>query len=576
MAAADHFRQIAQPAVGPLRIARAERKQYTSTQEYTGQFDSTSQDLQSSMSAETAYPRIQPYTIPTPLTPGLQNGSKANPKDAEPRRQHGPYPSEADDLYENEQSDRLQQMTYYPPPGSSTSRNAGLSPPAMGVSRIASTASVSTTKAARGSPPPPETPIDLPGDDIAARFMASGIAGEDTMNELEIQRLKAARAQQQAAAEAQRQEHIRATNGPASLYQQQRSGARSTTPNTRSGQSEPAAQAMQQVRSPNGVPGTLQGQRESALEEDMRRVQVSDEPPPAYATVPKPGFAPIEKHPINTQVAQVSRNIPTLIETAATPATAIRQEHPAFANDHVRADQRATDVASPTPLSNSQSSQNQPVKTPSPGPTQTSPPPLPEGWISHLDQGTGHYYYIHLPTQSTQWEFPKGPTPLNLNEPPLSPTGTLVNYSSLASPMSSHFFGNLGKAQPSPGFAPSQSGYAESIFSMQSLSSPTAAGFMGPPPSAGIDMYKIAPSNGVYFGPYLRYTNTDIDNGVWYGSIMLVTDAPNPPTIHIHQSTDLSPNRKPLRSVLDLADKYSAPARGPCDLQASEMAVLPL
>jgi hypothetical protein len=47
--------------------------------------------------------------------------------------------------------------------------------------------------------------------------------------------------------------------------------------------------------------------------------------------------------------------------------------------------------------------------------TAAGPPPLPEGWIAHLDLSSGQYYYIHLPTQSTQWVFPKGPTPLNMD-----------------------------------------------------------------------------------------------------------------------------------------------------------------
>ena len=82
--------------------------------------------------------------------------------------------------------------------------------------------------------------------------------------------------------------------------------------------------------------------------------------------------------------------------------------------------------------------------------------------------------------------------------------------------------------------------------SMGNLASPTVAGFSGPPPSAGVDMYKVVPTNGVYFGPYLRYTNMDLERGLWLGSILLVTDVSQPPTIHIHQSSDLSPNRKSL------------------------------
>jgi WW domain len=40
-----------------------------------------------------------------------------------------------------------------------------------------------------------------------------------------------------------------------------------------------------------------------------------------------------------------------------------------------------------------------------------APPPLPEGWIALLDPNTKRYYYMHLQTQCTQWEFPKGRKP---------------------------------------------------------------------------------------------------------------------------------------------------------------------
>jgi hypothetical protein len=108
-------------------------------------------------------------------------------------------------------------------------------------------------------------------------------------------------------------------------------------------------------------------------------------------------------------------------------------------------------------------------------------------------------------------------------------------------------FSTFGKTPlGSPGFPPHTPGYAESIMSMASQT-PTAAGFSGPPPSAGVDMYKVVPTNGVYFGPYLRYVNMDMERGVWLGTIMLVTDTPQPPTIHIHQSVDLSPNPRQLK-----------------------------
>lgn len=180
-----------------------------------------------------------------------------------------------------------------------------------------------------------------------------------------------------------------------------------------------------------------------------------------------------------------------------------------------------------------------PGGTPGPGPGPASPPPLPEGWIAHLDPNSGQYYYIHLPTQSTQWEFPKGPTPLNLNEP-LSPT------SSYANPLASPGFGKTPLG--SPGFPTQTAAYPGDMMSMAGIATPTATGFTGPPPAAGVDMYKIAPTNSVYFGPYLRYTNMDLERGLWMGSILLVTNTPHPPTIHIHQSVDLSPNPRQLKA----------------------------
>jgi hypothetical protein len=106
----------------------------------------------------------------------------------------------------------------------------------------------------------------------------------------------------------------------------------------------------------------------------------------------------------------------------------------------------------------------------------------------------------------------------------------------MASPGLSAF----GKPMASPG-VPLTPGF-------ESLQSPMV-GFSGPPPSSGMEMYKTAPTNGVYFGPYLRYTNMDIERGIWMGSILLVADAVQPPTIHLHQSVDLSPNPRQLKAV---------------------------
>jgi len=39
----------------------------------------------------------------------------------------------------------------------------------------------------------------------------------------------------------------------------------------------------------------------------------------------------------------------------------------------------------------------------------------------------------------------------------------------------------------------------------------------------------------------------DLEKGMWHGSILIVTDAPQPPTIHLHLSMDLSPNPRQLQ-----------------------------
>lgn len=103
-------------------------------------------------------------------------------------------------------------------------------------------------------------------------------------------------------------------------------------------------------------------------------------------------------------------------------------------------------------------------------------PELPKGWISHMDPASGLPYYIHLPTQKTQWELPTG----------------------------------------------------DPVVKAPSL--------------------HAKPRNGVYFGPYLRYTNMDLERGLWLGSVLLATQMPQPPSIHLHQTVDLSPNPRQLRA----------------------------
>ncbi|PSS27841.1 hypothetical protein M430DRAFT_131766 [Amorphotheca resinae ATCC 22711] len=316
-------------------------------------------------------------------------------------------------------------------------------------------------------------------------------------------------------------------HGPPTVYQ---------GPNQVSGSSSPPAQ--QQMR-----PGF--SSQTSILEQDFQRLHMSHSPPPAYSSVTPQGGSsssqayPNEKRPTAaaTPAATGAAGRPNIASPLTSPALQ-HPGHPAFANDP------REEIAGPQPNGQASSSQAAVNSSPFQNAGPASPPPLPEGWIAHLDQNSGQYYYIHLPTQATQWEFPKGPTPLSLSHEatPLSPT-----LSTYGNPLASPGLSVFGKTPlGSPGFPPHTPGYAESIMSMASQT-PTTAGFSGPPPSAGVDMYKVAPTNGVYFGPYLRYVNMDMERGVWLGTIMLVTDAPQPPTIHIHQSVDLSPNPRQLQ-----------------------------
>lgn len=475
-----------------------------------------------------------------------RDGPKASQSSGQaPPAENNPYP----EYYQQ----------YWPPPGESSSpppaQSSGLRVPnPISVNRISSTASTSTTRAQRGSPPPPETPIigprEQPGGGIEARYAAAGIAGASTLTNLQAQNAAAAqRAQQYSAQQARRpspaaqaqqspprrpwtptEQPGSQPHGPPTVYQ---GPSQATSP-------PPVVHAptpQGRVNSPASQPG--RGSAPNALEQDFQRMHVSASPPPAYtpagpSATSAQGY-PNEKHGANHSVA------PGTPAVGMTPDAA-HQGHPAFAND-------ARHLNDPSLLQPGQNNPNAPTqqyaKTSSPGPAApgpASPPPLPEGWIAHLDPNSGQYYYIHLPTQSTQWEFPKGPTPLNLNEP-LSPTLSTYGGHPLASPGLSAF----SKPLASPAFQPSTPGYPESVMSMQSAT-PTVAGFSGPPPTAGVDMYKVAPTNGVYFGPYLRYTNMDLERGIWLGSILLITDAPQPPTIHIHQSIDLSPNPRQLKA----------------------------
>lgn len=500
-----------------------------------------------------------PKPINSPTSPDEDSGLFAKPlqNQAQAAGSSVNYPS-------------YQKTAHYPAP-ENTASNGYSDNQAGGVNRFASTASVSTTRASRGSPPPPETPIvepgAAPGEGIEARYAASGISGTATLNSLQASQAQSAAAQQRYA-QYGRQPPVQrpwtptespdqAPSGPPTVYQ----GANQVS----------SPQPHQQTFSPPpqqpSQSGSEPGIQTSVLEQDFQRLGTSS-PPPAYSSLNPGGNSsyPNEKgrpqqqqqqqqqqhqqqqqqqqqqQPQNAmtsagqQAGQASNATPDKQAVATTTAAAglaspalQHPGHPAFANDPqahaVQNGQSSQQAAPPTPQV-----QNHPA----------SPPPMPEGWMAHLDQNSGQYYYIHLATQATQWEFPKGPNPITHDQAPLSPSA-----STYGNPLASPMFGKQNMA--SPMFPPHTPGYAESIMSVAASQAPSTMGFSGPPPSSGVEMYRIQPTNGVYFGPYLRYGNMDVEKGIWYGSILIVTDSPQPPTIHLHLSADLSPNPKQLQ-----------------------------
>ncbi|KAF2016035.1 hypothetical protein BU24DRAFT_422353 [Aaosphaeria arxii CBS 175.79] len=554
-------------------------------------------------------------TAPKPLpdSPGPETPDKEGLFQVPPQRKGSTDPNPYPDYHQQ----------YWPPPnGAGASKQEEPStlniPNPRGVNRLSSTASTSTTRAQRGSPPPPETPIiPPPSGGIEARFAAAGIAGTSTLTNLQAQTAQNAAAAQRNQVYANQPPRQNMASPPVSSpppqQQQQQPPRRPWTPTEQPGSqphgptavyqgmnevghggSPPQASQAQTSYMPPGVnnqfsppPTNVQypppaangpptnnvppgnGPAGHQLSQDMNRMNLTEEPPPAYSSIP---------HPSAAGGATTAQGFPNEKRNQSASAPAPQggvmsdpnlQGHPAFANN-IQSQQpqqpnqpvqpppqqaqppqqpiaqpgpsNMAGVISPTPTGSSFSSQAQPTSTPSPapGPGPASPPPLPEGWIAHLDPGSGQYYYIHLPTQSTQWEFPKGPTPLNLNEP-MSPVSNFTN------PLASPGYGKTPLASPS--FPAAQMAtYPGSMMSMDPIATPTAAGFTGPPPVAGVDQYKVNPTNSVYFGPYLRYTNMDLERGLWLGSILLVTNTPHPPTIHIHQSVDLSPSPRQLKA----------------------------
>lgn len=448
---------------------------------------------------------------------------------------------------------------YPPPPGGAASSSNAPNPDSLqipnqpSVNRFASNASTSTVRASRGSPPPPETPIvepgNIPGDGIEARYAASGISGTATLTSLQAQSAAAAQRLAQYGGQPPPQRPWTPTetpdqqpHGPPTVYQG--SEPVSTPP--------PSNPTPAGPNPPPSESGTLQV---SVLEQDFQRAG-NKTPPPAYSSLTggKPSYPNEKGRPVSQQSAPPeSKQAHAAQATAASATSAAHNSgHPALADNNAGHPALANNSGHPAlanePRQDPTPQASQAVAVPGtpafsapPAAGPASPPPMPEGWIAHLDQNSGQYYYIHLATQSTQWEFPKGPNPLNHTHEaaPLSPTA-----STYGNPLGSPLFGGK-QGLASPMFPPHTPGYAESIMSVATSAAPTV-GFTGPPPSAGVDVFKVQPTNGVYFGPYLRYANMNIEKGVWFGSILIVTDAPQPPTIHIHLSADLSANPRQL------------------------------
>ncbi len=571
---------------GTFQYPKPERKQYRapypdddrdqrthSPQQY--QFTSPPQRTESVQSGrpagnsrKTSYDQPPRQSPTDQRQPGLaqRRGTAPKPLPQSP----GPDVPDKEGVFAKEE----QRLSYIPVGQQYTGHEGLIAPQPTKLDRYTSTASTSTTRASRGSPAPPETPIVGPGESdggIETRYAAAGISGTATLNSLQGQSAAALQRMNQYQPPQLPQMPLSPAFSPAMTHQQQPT-PRPWTPTELPGDmaphgpqvlyqgptiSPPAPSVQSQQRPEHRRQGSADriAVQPTALEQDFQRMQMSSDPPPSYSSVANNQTAqgyPNEKAGTPGHTGLPSQQSATTVAAAVplpqTPAPTgkvdpyarplaspgLHAGHPAFANEPLRDPDQ-------TPVQ--QFASAQPFNQGTLGPA--SPPPLPEGWIAHLDQNSGQYYYIHLATQATQWEFPKGPTPLN-DTAPLSPTGTLVGGSMLnpgiMSPAFSQFGGKHGIHSPGL-FPPQTPGYAESI--MSSMSTATTTGFSGPPPSAGVDMFKIQPTNGVYFGPYLKYINMDLERGIWLGSIMLVSDA-QPPTIHIHQSTDLSPNPRQL------------------------------
>ncbi|UKZ63037.1 uncharacterized protein TrAtP1_004265 [Trichoderma atroviride] len=146
----------------------------------------------------TNYPAYQKTYYPPP------GGAASGSSSSTPAQQQQQYqkPPQAQQYQQPQQYPQPQQAQAPPqPPKIPQVENLASNDP--GVNRFASTASNSTTRASRGSPPPPETPIvepgSVPGGGIEARYAASGISGTATLTSLQASQVQSAAAAQRLA-----------------------------------------------------------------------------------------------------------------------------------------------------------------------------------------------------------------------------------------------------------------------------------------------------------------------------------------------------------------------------------------
>ena len=303
-------------------------------------------------------------TAPKPLpdSPGPETPDKEGLFQRAPQRQASTDPNPFPDYHQQ----------YWPPPqapgGPKSPEPALKIPNPAGINRLSSTASTSTTKAQRGSPPPPETPIiPPPSGGIEARFAAAGIAGPSTLTSLQAQTAQNAAAAQrnQVYANQQPRQNIASPapsqqpprrpwtpteqpgsqpHGPPTVYQGMNQVGPSSSP-----PQAPLPQVPGHVPTSTGSPPPTNGQAGNSLAHDMGRMNMNEEPPPAYSSIQHPPATSSAGFPNEKQRPQ------------GTPAPAPQQpgvmsdpnlqQHPAFAND-LRSPQ--TGPSSSQPLSSPQ------------------------------------------------------------------------------------------------------------------------------------------------------------------------------------------------------------------------------